>query len=191
MHPNLATCQVYHAAPAADHSPSYGRHGLLGVHWVMGLAPQLREIEIERARRFAVCARCGQTAAPGVKLLTCSRCKLVRYCSAECQRKDWKSHKPRCQPAPAEAEAQQADGERTRVRLAEEEARRARRDEERKQAARDKERLARPTGPAEVEGLKAELADEEAMRAVQEAQEAARKAGSDHLCKLWETLGAK
>lgn len=28
--------------------------------------------------------------------LICSRCGYIRYCSAECQKKDWKRHKPIC-----------------------------------------------------------------------------------------------
>ncbi|KAF8135426.1 hypothetical protein EV363DRAFT_1415316 [Boletus edulis] len=30
------------------------------------------------------------------KVKTCSRCRLVRYCSKECQVAAWKAHKPRC-----------------------------------------------------------------------------------------------
>ncbi len=30
------------------------------------------------------------------KLMHCSRCKLVSYCSIACQRKDWQTHKPWC-----------------------------------------------------------------------------------------------
>jgi hypothetical protein len=26
----------------------------------------------------------------------CGRCEAVRYCSRECQRADWKAHKPAC-----------------------------------------------------------------------------------------------
>ena len=29
--------------------------------------------------------------------MNCKRCKTVAYCSAECQRQDWKEHKPHCQ----------------------------------------------------------------------------------------------
>ncbi|KAH7916541.1 hypothetical protein BJ138DRAFT_284899 [Hygrophoropsis aurantiaca] len=32
------------------------------------------------------------------KVKTCSRCRLVRYCSKECQVASWKTHKPRCTP---------------------------------------------------------------------------------------------
>ena len=37
--------------------------------------------------------RCGTMAKHMNK---CSRCKFLRYCSAECQRKDWKAHKRQC-----------------------------------------------------------------------------------------------
>lgn len=31
-----------------------------------------------------------------VKLFLCGRCKLARYCGAECQRAHWAEHKPYC-----------------------------------------------------------------------------------------------
>jgi hypothetical protein len=34
--------------------------------------------------------------APESKLLKCNRCKLMRYCGAECQKKDWGRHKAVC-----------------------------------------------------------------------------------------------
>lgn len=34
-------------------------------------------------------------AAP---LLRCSRCKIAKYCTAECQKSDWKVHKQVCSP---------------------------------------------------------------------------------------------
>lgn len=53
----------------------------------------------------ACCAACGKTAAthPGVRLRLCKGCHLVRYCSAECMRADWKQdrHKPVCKAAQA------------------------------------------------------------------------------------------
>jgi len=39
-----------------------------------------------------VCNVCQASAATK----RCSRCNLVWYCSPECQRKDWKKHKPFC-----------------------------------------------------------------------------------------------
>ncbi|CAG8976421.1 hypothetical protein HYALB_00008546 [Hymenoscyphus albidus] len=35
------------------------------------------------------------------KLKICSKCKTTRYCSAECQRADWKAHKLTCGKTPA------------------------------------------------------------------------------------------
>lgn len=45
------------------------------------------------ARKCFVCRRKGQP-----KLMTCTVCKKVRYCSTACQRRDWKVHKIRCKP---------------------------------------------------------------------------------------------
>ncbi|KAI9004993.1 hypothetical protein DFJ74DRAFT_402089 [Hyaloraphidium curvatum] len=42
------------------------------------------------------CDLCGQAPAEGAKLKKCSRCGIAWYCSAECQREDWKAHKPAC-----------------------------------------------------------------------------------------------
>ena len=39
----------------------------------------------------SLCNLCSQTASK-----RCSACQIVNYCSAECQRKDWKDHKPNC-----------------------------------------------------------------------------------------------
>ncbi|KAG9392797.1 zinc finger MYND domain-containing protein [Carpediemonas membranifera] len=42
------------------------------------------------------CACCGSTEGISGKLLRCSRCKKVMYCSRECQKADWKRHKLVC-----------------------------------------------------------------------------------------------
>lgn len=39
-----------------------------------------------------VCQHCGKRG----HLPRCGRCKMVRYCGAECQRADWSTHKPHC-----------------------------------------------------------------------------------------------
>ncbi|KAJ7835032.1 hypothetical protein B0H13DRAFT_218661 [Mycena leptocephala] len=46
----------------------------------------------------AACLACRkeQTAAPGFSMSQCGKCKLVRYCSATCQRQDWVRHKKIC-----------------------------------------------------------------------------------------------
>lgn len=46
---------------------------------------------------FLACTHCGDAASVGVHLLACSRCRSVAYCSATCQRADWKRrHKAAC-----------------------------------------------------------------------------------------------
>ncbi|RYO85505.1 hypothetical protein DL766_005074 [Monosporascus sp. MC13-8B] len=43
------------------------------------------------------CANCGtDKGKDGGALLSCARCVNVKYCSRECQRLDWKAHKPMC-----------------------------------------------------------------------------------------------
>lgn len=42
------------------------------------------------------------STAPAPPLLRCSRCHIARYCSTECQRKDWPIHKHLCgKPMPS------------------------------------------------------------------------------------------
>lgn len=53
---------------------------------------QLREtIETVLSLWEKTCDVCGEAAK-----LRCGECKGVRYCSKECQKKDWKNHKQRC-----------------------------------------------------------------------------------------------
>ena len=39
------------------------------------------------------CAKCGKSANA-----FCFNCKIVQYCSRECQKADWKLHKTNCRP---------------------------------------------------------------------------------------------
>ena len=48
----------------------------------------------------AMCTGCG-THDPGGRMRKCARCMLVRYCSPECQRAHWKTHKKVCAPPAA------------------------------------------------------------------------------------------
>ncbi|KAJ7129322.1 hypothetical protein C8R44DRAFT_75213 [Mycena epipterygia] len=41
-----------------------------------------------------LCYRCNKPGDP--KLRKCARCHVARYCSPECQKNDWKLHKPVC-----------------------------------------------------------------------------------------------
>ncbi|KAJ7058781.1 hypothetical protein C8F01DRAFT_1147196 [Mycena amicta] len=44
------------------------------------------------------CAKCqrDETGAPGTSMNKCSRCKLTRYCSVQCQTQDWTRHGKTC-----------------------------------------------------------------------------------------------
>ena len=49
-----------------------------------------------------VCASCGIAEIDEIKLKTCTACKLVRYCSVECQKKHRPQHKRACNKRMAE-----------------------------------------------------------------------------------------
>jgi TPR repeat protein len=57
--------------------------------------------------RSKICAKdgCGAIIDESKR---CSRCRLVFYCSRDCQRADWKAHKPKCNTAVEEKAAQDA-----------------------------------------------------------------------------------
>jgi len=45
------------------------------------------------------CKTCGKgECGDGSALKKCSRCQSVAYCGGDCQKSDWKSHKPNCKP---------------------------------------------------------------------------------------------
>ena len=44
----------------------------------------------------SISPRCAACLVADVHLKFCSLCKLTGYCSTECQRKDWRNHKPEC-----------------------------------------------------------------------------------------------
>lgn len=43
-----------------------------------------------------VCNTCGIMETPGLKMKACAGCDMTMYCSRECQKLDWKSHKSEC-----------------------------------------------------------------------------------------------
>ena len=51
------------------------------------------------AKAGCAAAGCASEEASSV----CARCEAVRYCSRECQRADWRAHKPVCAAAAAGA----------------------------------------------------------------------------------------
>jgi TPR repeat protein len=61
--------------------------------------PALSGLSGERACVSAFCMGCGATR----KLKTCAKCKVARFCGAECVRRAWPEHKPHCKRWAAEA----------------------------------------------------------------------------------------
>ncbi len=60
-----------------------------------------RYLKHSRKPRSSTCSCCGAEAAEiGKKLQVCSKCHRKAYCSAACQRQDWKEggHKRSCRP---------------------------------------------------------------------------------------------
>lgn len=57
-------------------------------------ATMVRELDEQPEKRRDRCARCGGPGKP--KLLVCGACKGMSYCSARCQKEDWKMHKLVC-----------------------------------------------------------------------------------------------
>jgi hypothetical protein len=40
--------------------------------------------------------KCGNICCYNIGIMICSRCKIIKYCSKQCQREDWKRHKTEC-----------------------------------------------------------------------------------------------
>jgi hypothetical protein len=55
-----------------------------------------RDSETVTVRRMPTCGSCGVVLRDARK--HCAVCQRVYYCSKECQRADWKAHKPSCEP---------------------------------------------------------------------------------------------
>ncbi|EJK50322.1 hypothetical protein THAOC_30725 [Thalassiosira oceanica] len=54
-----------------------------------------------------VCANCGKQGSDTVKLKSCTACRLVKYCSVDCQRAHRKQHKKACKQRAAELKDEQ------------------------------------------------------------------------------------
>ena len=54
-----------------------------------------------------ICANCGKTGSDTVKLRNCTACRLVRYCSVDCQRAHRRQHKGACKKRAAELKDEQ------------------------------------------------------------------------------------
>jgi TPR repeat protein len=62
-------------------------------------ADLLKNLSSEREYVSACCMGCGATR----KLKNCIKCKVARFCGAECQKRAWTEHKPHCRRWEAEA----------------------------------------------------------------------------------------
>lgn len=73
-------------------SPFVTRIAMSPLFAVSYLEPVPRDPE---AGRCSVCRGKGKP-----KMMKCAKCKKIRYCSKDCQAKNWGSHKPKCVPLP-------------------------------------------------------------------------------------------
>ena len=67
--------------------------------------PVKKKVVKKKTADKKACAHCGATEAKTAsgKLLRCGRCKAVSFCSADCQKAHWPTHKSECKPAEAPA----------------------------------------------------------------------------------------
>jgi len=56
------------------------------------------EKDIKKPPQYNLEKRCFVCQNNEIELSLCSRCRLIYYCSPECQKKDWKNHKDYCIP---------------------------------------------------------------------------------------------
>eukprot|EP00536_Pseudo-nitzschia_multiseries_P006578 jgi/Psemu1/15633/gm1.15633_g len=67
------------------------------MYHMMGTPSSTTNVFETLREQAGVCNYCRRTGERlGVKMKCCGRCKNVNYCSRECQRKDWKTHKKTC-----------------------------------------------------------------------------------------------
>uniref|UniRef100_A0A0W0FHU4 MYND-type domain-containing protein n=1 Tax=Moniliophthora roreri TaxID=221103 RepID=A0A0W0FHU4_MONRR len=50
-----------------------------------------------KQRGYRICDQCGKIETPIAKFRLCGSCMTAKYCSQECQKSHWPSHKPICQ----------------------------------------------------------------------------------------------
>jgi hypothetical protein len=83
---------------------------VLVLRFVQMQAEGFRQSIQEHLKAKFDCAKCKKSPAnPSIIFPRCTRCQVVRYCSRECQRADWPTHKLNCNPAAEEQKAGEAD----------------------------------------------------------------------------------
>ncbi|EJK75984.1 hypothetical protein THAOC_02275 [Thalassiosira oceanica] len=63
------------------------------------------------ARSAGTCANCGKEPSDAVKLKDCTACRIVKYCSVDCQRAHRKQHKKACKKRAAELKDEKLYGQ--------------------------------------------------------------------------------
>lgn len=80
--------------PVATPSPSPRRAETQSQAQVRRPEPRLVDLSAKKD----TCFECGaKSCKDGSALLRCAKCRTAQYCSADCQKQDWKSHKQLCQ----------------------------------------------------------------------------------------------
>lgn len=64
-----------------------------------GASPPMRAFATSAAKAPTAVHVCGAAMCSANASLRCSRCKNQHYCSAKCQKADWKTHKLACTKA--------------------------------------------------------------------------------------------
>ncbi|EIW80765.1 hypothetical protein CONPUDRAFT_125628 [Coniophora puteana RWD-64-598 SS2] len=92
----MGTAEVssFCSGPWKAFAPYATRAALSPLFSVSYLENEGRMLRDEKLDSSPLCAACGGPGRPS--LLMCGRCRTTTYCSMECQRKDWKSHKAAC-----------------------------------------------------------------------------------------------
>jgi hypothetical protein len=75
-----------------------------GNDWPLAKLPGIQSRDFQKFTRKIMrhvndnegCTKCGTRRSAGVKLLKCSGCRTTLYCSVDCQKSHWKTHKPDC-----------------------------------------------------------------------------------------------
>jgi len=76
-----------------------GGYGMLSQVAPLIMEQAMRQARTEKKAAAKQCSHCGKS---NVGLQVCARCKMVQYCSKDCQVKDWKDgHKTMCKPVEA------------------------------------------------------------------------------------------
>jgi hypothetical protein len=73
-----------------------------------GVAPETKHGGKKDKSKMCAKDGCGALIEANKQCSRCSQCSVVYYCSRDCQRTDWKVHKPKCNAAVEEKAAQDA-----------------------------------------------------------------------------------